>query len=358
MVSSILKARPPRAATRAIRLAAAAIAINLLMAAPDVRAEAAAATPAVSPKPLERQLEVHLSLQGDQAWQNLLQSTQATTAQDYNFGTRMRSDGVLYGDNLLDMDQKARLEIKQQYYARLGLLRLKRDNGGKLPQSAGDLQKFLESYQTRSKTCFDDYGCNQEAIERYAALNSLKQNKVEDLEAFLADPGGENPRFLYFFGYAGCPTHIHITYTLHIAGMRAFDREGKRLVPVSLDRNADSKGNDVDNKMLCERYVATVDTKNGAVFLENLYRPQPLGTTVRTINGSVERIEEELPAPAELDGWATAKLRQTRDSGSVTEKLRITLPLDHNSTVGGKFDGELSLTMSWSFKPVVTAPLK
>ncbi|GAC1633281.1 MAG: hypothetical protein NVS9B10_28470 [Nevskia sp.] len=312
--------------------------------------------PAAAPKPVERQFELRMTLTGTQRWKNELQSTEATTAQDYALSTRLRSNGFLYSDNLLDTDQQARLEIKQQYYARQGLLRLKAENGGQLPATVEDVTRLGERYRENS-LCKDDFECNNRSIERIAAITAIRSNTRQALEEFLAAPGGaDEPRYLYFFGYAGCPTRIHVSYAVHVEGRRAYDKEKKKLVPYSLERKADTPGNDVDRKTLCEKYIATVDTKTGTVYVENLFIPSPPGSSERHIDSSVEKLALDLPPPAELLNWSSAKLRENRDSGHEKVVLPLTTPLDGDRTVQGRFDGQLNLDFSWSFKPVAATP--
>lgn len=307
--------------------------------------------------PVERQFDLRLTMSGTQSWKNELQSTEATTAQDYDLSTRLRSDGFLYSDNLLDPDLSARLEIKQQYYARQGLKRLKAENGGKLPTTTEDIDKLADRYRAQGSQCRDDYECNALAVERFAAIGALKSNTPQALEEFLAAPGGgEEPRYLYFFGYAGCPVRLHISYAVEVKGQRAYDRDKKKLVPYSLSRHADTPGDAVDQKTLCEKYIATVDVKTDTVYLENAFIPSPPGTSVRRINDNVETQEIPLPPVAEMMNWVNAKLRMTKPAGSEKVQLKMTTPLDGDATVQGLFTGTLDLAMTWSFKPLGPEP--
>ncbi|MGA2841259.1 MAG: formylglycine-generating enzyme family protein [Steroidobacteraceae bacterium] len=307
---------------------------------------------------MERQMELHITVKGEQTWKNVRQHTQGTTAQDYVLSTRLRSDGVLYADNLLDPDQSTRMEIKRQYLARRGLIRLKALNGGKLPRTAEELSALSGEGQGGRPDCTRDDQCGAEAVERAAALDFLQNNSVDDLEALIAAPvSSESATWLYFFGFAGCPNHIQITSETHIAGERAYDRDRKSLVPWSLDRSASTDGNAGDRAALCQRYTATVDVRNGDVYLENPYIPSPPGTTLRSINRSIERRAEDLPVPSEVLDWTIAQLRRTRESLNISETLAANAPLDGDYTVLGHFAGELQATLTWSFKPVDGAPL-
>ena len=350
-----------RSASRLSRLmlaAALGLALPPVFAAGAPNAAPLALTPPPPPalKPIERQFDVRMTVTGTQHWKNELQTSEATTTQDYDLGTRLRSNGFLYSDNLLDTDQKARIEIKQQYYARQGLLQLKAENGGKLPATPEDVTKLTERYRDNAR-CRDDFECNGRAIERLAAINAMQANTAKELEEFLASPGNaDEPRYLYFFGYAGCPTRIHVSYAVHVEGKRAYDKEKKKLVPYSLDRKADTQGSEIDRKTLCEKYIATVDTKTGTVFLENLFIPSPPGHSERHIDSSVEKLDLDLPPPAELLDWTSARLRQNKEAGHEKIALPLTTPLDGDRTVGGLFDGTLNIDFTWSFKTVPAAP--
>lgn len=337
----------------------ASVGPTLLTKAQRKQAEAAAKTGTPPPSSsgatiatslaIERQLDVHINVQGDQTWKNLLQHTQGSTQQDYILSTRLRSDGVLYGDNLLDPNTAKRLSIKRQYLARHGLMRLKQQNGGRLPRTAEELAALT----ARQKDCGVDDRCMGESVERLAAINALQNNTVEDLEALIAAPAtGDAARWLYFFGYAGCPNRIAIRSETHISGERAYNHAKTSLVPWKLDRSANSSGNDEERKGLCQRYTVTVDIRSGDIYLENLYIPSPMGSSTLHRNKTTEQETKELPVAAEVLNWSTEQLRRTRESASFTATLPANMPFDGDSTVLGSFTGKLDVKMEWSFKPV------
>lgn len=318
----------------------------------------AAAAPPAAPKPIERVFEFRLTVDGQQHWKNGPQATEATTRQEYLVRTQLRSDGVLYSDNLLDADQDLRLEIKPQYYARKGLNALKALNGGQLPESSEAAAALAERYQKAGVTCFDSYECNNRAVERLAALNALKSNTRQELEEFLAAPGiADVPRYLYFFGYANCPISIHVKYDVQVKGIRAFDRKKEKLEPYALSRSADTTGSDDDRKTLCEKYIVTVDTLKGGVDVENLFLPSPPGTSTMSRSGLAMPTETvPLPPPFEVLNWTSEKLRSTpTDSFKAAVTLPLKAPLDGDYTVQGLFDGSAKVSFSWSFKPLAAA---
>jgi|GEM_PF-1151232 len=339
-----------------------AVGPTLLTKAQRKQAEVAAKTAASAPPSaasgnaviatslaIERQLDVHITVQGDQSWKNALQHTQGSTQQDYVLSTRLRSDGILYGDNLLDPNTAKRLSIKQQYLARHGLIRLKTQNGGRLPHTAEELAAF----NARQKDCGLDDRCIGESVERLAAITALQNNSVEDLEALIAAPAtGDAARWLYFFGYAGCPSKIRISNETHINGERAYNSGKTDLVPWILDRSAVSEGDAEDRARLCQRYTVTVDIRTGDVYLENLYIPSPQGSSVLRRNKTLIRENIALPVAAEMLVWSTDRLRRTKESASFTETLPANSPFDGDATVLGSFTGKMNVKMDWSFKPV------
>lgn len=320
---------------------------------------AASAPAPLPPKGLERVFEFRLTVDGQQSWKNGAQATEATTKQEYVVRTSLRSDGFLYSDNLLDEDQALRLEIKPQYYARRGLNALKALNGGKLPESAEAAQALAERYQKAGVFCFDSYECNNRAVERLAALNAMKANTAKELEEFLEAPGiADVPRYLYFFGYANCPISIRVKYDVQVKGTRAFDRDKKKLEPYSLSRTADTAGSEDDQKTICEKYIVTVDTLKGGVYIENLFLPSPPGTSVMSRGGQALPSDSvPLPPPFEVLNWTSEKLRATpSDSFKETLTLPLTAPLDGDYTVQGQFSGSAKVSFAWSFKPAGTTP--
>jgi hypothetical protein len=300
--------------------------------------------------PLERQLDFVVTAEGEQSWRNALQWSKSRTKQRYEISTTLRSDGRRYADNLLDTDPDRRMEIKREYLTRRGLERLKRENGGKLPKP-GQLQAFADSAQTQIMDCRGESECNLLLAERFAALAALEQNTTEELEEFLRMPANDPAaRYLYFFGYHGCPNRIQISSHSHFEGEQAFDKEKKKLVPFVMDRNANASGSEAEQKALCWRYTATVDTKSGAIFLENAFIPSPRGVTLYTAGKNTTRKDEDLPIPVQVLDWTSGVLRQAKEAGAETQVFRFTRPLDGNASVLGDFDGSLKATMTWSFK--------
>lgn len=310
-----------------------------------------------SAAPIEKQFSMVLSVVGDQTWKNELQWSKGNTEQRYEIETRLRSDGLLYAENLLEPDPQKRMGIKAEYLTLRGLRALKRENGGKLPTDPKQLEDFANNAQAAVLHCQDDQDCSNVVSERFAAIGALQQNSVEELEAYLKE--NETPvngRYLYFFGYAGCPTTLRLQYRSHVEGAQAFDKKKEKLVPFRTDRSADMPGTAEEKATVCKRYVATIDSKTGEVFLENAYIPTAVGTTTSTLGEITSRKQDSFPVPVQALDWTSAQLRRTKDNGSASQDFRFTRPMDGNATLLGVVDGTLKANLSWSFKSVATAP--
>lgn len=306
---------------------------------------------------VERQLEIRIAVDGQQTWRNGLQWSKATTTQRYELVTRLRSDGKLQGANLLDPDMNRRIAIKQEYLRRKGLEEAKRANGGTPPIPKTDEEKKQASAQVQQEmfNCKGDPDCMSSVVRRYSAIfasAAAPDGTAAGAGGALLDQPG---RYLFFFGYEGCPNHIDATQSTHIEGEEAFDRARKSLVPFTLQRDADSAGDAADRKSLCWRYTAVVDTQDQQLFLDNVYLPSPHGTSLRTVHNSPQRSEEDLPPLAEALVWTSQTLRQAAESGAASETLNMGQPLDGNSTVGGRFEGPAKVTLTWSFLPVASS---
>ncbi|MDB5986493.1 MAG: hypothetical protein JWR16_1546 [Nevskia sp.] len=340
---------PPPPATFLLPWLLVGLLSGLLLAAPL----------AVRAAELDRQLELKIDIEGQQTWKNALQSSKGSTKQHYELVTRLRTDGKLQGANLLDPDFDRRMAIKQEFLKRKGLEQAKR-NGAVMNVPHTEEEKRLASAQVQQDMykCNGDPDCMSSVVERYSAIfaqaaeDSEKPGKPNIGAQLLDQPG----RYLFFFGYDGCPNRIHAVQTTHIEGEQAFDKAKKNLVPFSLQRDADSSGNAADQKSLCRRYTIVVDTEDNKIFVENVYLPSPLGVSVSTLNGHSDRQERELPLVEELLDWLTQTLKTAKASGNASATLRLTRPFDGNASVGGLFDGAAKVTLSWSFLPVTTTP--
>lgn len=309
--------------------------------------------------PIERELSLTLSVDGSQSWRNGKQWSKSTTQQRYEISTRLVSDGRLYVDNLLDADRERRMRIKSEFYTYRGLVELKREFAGRLPSYAEVSHRVsgesAEVLQARAR-CVDAADCPSVVAERFSAITALQHNTPAELDDFIAsydEPGG---RYMVFSGSAGCANRMRLTQRSHFAGEQAYDRDKKKLQAFTLDWTADSQGNAVDQRNLCERYVAVIDTASGQLHLENAYMPLLRGKVVQVIAGVSRQSEADLPVPYEVMRWVNEHLAQAAESGRRNTTLRLTRPLDGNATVLGEFDGSAQVDLSWSFKKLVAAP--
>ncbi|WP_029920838.1 hypothetical protein [Nevskia soli] len=311
---------------------------------------------AASAAELEWQLQIELSVEGQQDWHNGQQSSKGSTSQQYSIETRLRSDGKLQGANLLDLNFDQRLAIKQEYMRRKGLEEAKQAGGGQLriPRTDAERQQVSQQAQLDMYNCRGDPDCMSAVVQRYSAVFATAPSADGEpagsaAGAALLDRAG---RYLFFFGYDGCPNRMKAALETRVEGQIAFDRAGRKLVPFTLERRGQSSGDTADRKSLCRRYTAVVDTQDHRLYLDNVYLPSAHGISLRTLHGSPQQREEDLAPLGEALEWASQILRQADESGSATGELSLKAPLDGNATVGGLFSGSGKVTMKWSFLPI------
>ncbi len=309
----------------------------------------------------DRELNIAVTIDAHQEWHYGVQWSKATSQQSYEMVTRLRSDGRLYGANLLDLDQDRRISIKREFMRRHGLEEAKRLNGGKLdiPQTPEEKQKASEKVQEDLEKCNGDPDCMTEVVERASALFAQmedstdgKGGKGKDIGAVLLDQPG---RYLFFFPFKGCPSRVHVTQNTRIEGAKAYDKAKKNLVPFVTTRQADYTGDNHDRTYLCSNFTGVVDTQNQDIYIDNVYVPTPKGRTSRVMGGSTFTEDGNLPLVTEVLGWITANVRHSKDHGDVTADIHIGMPIDADSTVGGAFDGVAKVHMKWTFQPVAPA---
>lgn len=291
--------------------------------------------------PMDRKLEITVTLEGKQDWRNVLQWSKATTTQRYEFATGLRSEGNLEGANLLDMDQDRRLAIKTEYLRRKGAAKLKASG---IDPNSPDLQGQISTrMQKDSFACKGDAVCMSETAGKYAELMAAA---VEPDNSAIFE--GE-PRYLFFFGYPGCPNRIRAVNKTHVAGETAYGRNKDHIFPYVLDLNGDSTGSARDQASMCSYYTVVIDTKDQKMFVENVYIPASHGKSVRTEFEKTQTQDTELPIAEPLQGWINRTLRETSLSGSTSTTLNLNMPLDGNSTVLGDFTGEGKATLKWAW---------
>lgn len=311
----------------------------------------------VAPPPVlaaaqERDFEVHITIHGQQTWVKPPQHAIGATEQEVTLRTRLRSDGVLYADNLLDADPSTRFAIKQRYYARQGLLQIMAEHGGRLPSQPEEIHRLADQVEAGLSGCMATAQCASEIVYRSAAVEALRESTPRDIDALVGAPGNAGgARWAYYFGYSGCPSSIHITNHTHLVGERSIFKGGSRMVPWEVDRFANSQGSQEDLQQLCQRYVASVDVQTGDVYIENLYIPSVPGVTIRSRSGKQKRVDDNLSVPSGVLAWAGERLRKTRETAEYDDNLAASAPFDEDYTILGRFEGEISVKLEWSFKP-------
>ena len=201
-------------------------------AAPAVHVEAAsrggrgnAPVAAVAPPPVlaaaqERDFVVHITIHGRQTWQKPPQHAVGVTEQEVTLRTRLRSDGGLYADNLLDADPTTRFAIKQRYYARQGLLQITAENGGKLPSQPEEIQRLADQVEAGLSDCMANSQCAPEIVYRSAAVEALRNDTLRDIQELVRPPGNGAAALRVFRVPEQYPRHQS-----HACHRRAFDTQ-------------------------------------------------------------------------------------------------------------------------------------
>lgn len=291
--------------------------------------------------PVDRRLDISVSLQGQQDWRNALQWSKATTTQRYEYSTTLRSDGALEGANLLDMDLNTRLAIKTEYLRRKGAEKLKASGlDPQSPQLQSDISRRL---QGETLACKGDPVCLNQTNARYAEIMAAAVQPPQP-ELFEGEP-----RYQFFFGYPGCANRIHAVHDYQATGETAYGRAKDKIFPYALSMKGDTTGNASDQASMCTYFTVVLDTLEQKMFVENVYIPVPRGKVVRTEFEKTSTTEADLPAPEPLQGWMNSLLRHAPLSGTASASLPLNLPLDGNSTVLGDFTGAAQVSMKWSF---------
>lgn len=295
--------------------------------------------------PVDRKLDIVITVEGQQDWRNELQWSKATTTQRYEISTTLRSDGTLEGANLLDLDTDRRLAIKTEYLRRQGVALLKAQG---LDPASPELQRSLSSgMQKESFACAGEAVCMSKVYAKYSTLMAAA---MEPDNSALFEQGDK--KYLFFSGYSGCVNRIRSVLTTHTEGETGIGRDKDRIYPYKLDLQGDYDGSAADRQSLCTRFTVTLDTQLKKLYVENIPIPSSRGKSMRTEFGKTVTTEADLAPFADLQGWANALLRETTMDGKASATLPMTLPLDGNSTVLGNFTGLAKVSLQWSWSPV------
>jgi hypothetical protein len=296
---------------------------------------------ALSAAPLDRTLSVSIALEGTQDWKNALQWSKATTTQSYDFSTTLRSDGKLYGANLLEPDTERRMAIKSEYLRQQGTLKLRAM--GIDPKSPTLMQELSNKAQKASFDCKGDPVCMGNTGTRFAELMAAA---VEPDNSHLFEG---TPRYRFFFGYPGCSNTIRAVNRYDASGETAYGRNKDKISPYALRYEGDFAGSEQERTALCTFFTVVHDTVEDKLFVENTLIPESRGRITRTEFGRTSNSEGSLPIPAPLQGWVNQTLRHAPTSGQAQDTLALNLPLDGNSTVLGTFTGEARTRLKWSW---------
>lgn len=314
---------------RARRRAAAVASVALLLAS----------TGAAVAAPVERRFEVRIDLTGEQDWKNKMQWYKAETTQEYHFSTTLKSDGKLHAANILNPDRDQRLPIKTEYYRQKGIRLLKQlgiDASG--PGFQRDLSRKMQS---ETLACKGDHVCTNRVNEKFSTMMAAA---MAPDNSFLFEGEG---RYRYFEGFADCQNRIHAKVKTHWEGEMASNKEKDNLEPFSQSHSGDFKGTTTDRESLCTLFVIVEDVPEKKMYVENVYIPGAQGSMTHTKFGKTSTRQGELPLPGPLQEWINQTLGHAEYVGSEKAALKLTLPLDGNSNILGKFTGTANTALEW-----------
>ncbi len=291
----------------------------------------------------DRTLKVDITIDGAQDWKNGIQWAKVKSSQRYEISTALRSDGKLYGANLLALDRDERLAIKSEFLRQKGQKMIAQSG---LDPDSPDLQRQISSrMQKEMFDCKGDSTCMGQTSNKWAMIMAAA---VEPDNSALFD---HEPRYRFYFGYPGCKNTIRARNVIEAEGETGYGREVDEVQPFALKMSGDSNGTEQEQAGLCEFFTVVVDTIDDKMYVENVNIPSARGTSVRTEFGKTESRELEIPVAAPLQEFVNTNMRgPVALSGSAQDELSLNLPLDGNSTVLGHFVGTGKAAVEWSFE--------
>lgn len=338
---------------RAIRRGLAQLRRSLLRGSVGA-ALCAAAVSAGAQAPVERELKLLVTVEATQDWKKNdpqypgEQWSKAVASQRWELRTRLRSDGVLQAQDLLDPDLDTRMWAKTAHLARQAKKMLDRPGQHfQLPRTEAEKAAFMRQLQQRSIACQGDMVCRRDLTMESAAIMAAIQNPE------LLEPDSEPGRFLYFLPFARCAEQSRVQLSLAIEGVR-YNKSSDKLVPFKEVREADTVNASDDGLALCEHFVATVDTQDPERRMrqETIFIPRPVGTTRYTESGHTSTTPEPQPLIGAALDWVNLELRHAPLSGTRQATLPLPLSLNGNSTWLGQWTGSAKVTLQWSFDEV------
>ena len=293
-------------------------------------------------QPEVRTFKMNVTLDGKQNWKKEPQFYDATSQQSFQLSTQLQSNGKLYAPNLLHTDTNTRLAIKTEYLRMQGLKKI--EAAGIDPNSPSLQQDLSRGMQKASFDCKGDIVCMGRVNNHYAMMMAAA---VEPDNSQLFE--GE-PRYLYFEPFSGCENSIQASIRIDAEGETTYgDKE--ETWPFTQTMEGSTQGNKNEQESLCDFFLVVVDTLDDKMFVENVYFPGMKGKVQRTEFEKTHSLDEEIPMAAGLQDWVNQTLRgPVALEGQDSAKLSLTLPLDGDATVLGKFTGVGKTELEWSFK--------
>lgn len=305
-------------------------------------------------------MTVEVKVEGTQTWKDAQDYGTNKVSEYYRIVTHVKSDGEMdsvntkapdYADNMMAKANAVQRKV-QQAQGR---------PAAPVPKTQEEYlasQKALgEQVQKAQAACKGDMNCLMKLAQQYAQQSAAiaypvqAQPGVSD-ESLLSDPAPEDYRYLNYFGYEGCPTDIQIKIDNSGSGATA-DVQG--MVPFTVKMQADTRGTDLDRKMMCLSRTMVYDTRERKIYTDGFGVPAIRGLYLYTEAGrrEVREPNEEFSGNKEALEWVSQQLRAAPASGALT--TRIAAPgraLAGTATAGAKFSGELLVTLNWKFEPL------
>lgn len=306
-------------------------------------------------------MQVEVNVEGTQTWKDVQDYGTTKVSEHYRIVTHVKSDGEADSVNTKAPDYAEKMMAQATAVQR----RVQQVQGRPAAPVPKTQQEYLASQQALGEqvqkaqaACKGDMNCLVQLAQRYAQQSAAiaypvpTQMGVSD-ETLLSDPMPEDYRYLSYFGYEGCPTEIQARIDNSGSGAMA-DVQG--MVPFTYKMQAETRGTDLDRKMMCLSRNTVYDTRERKIYTDGFGVPVIRGLYLYTEAGR-ERVrdpDEEFSGNAEALDWVSRQLRTAPASGTLTTRLPAPArALVGTATAGAKFSGELQVTLTWKFEPIV-----
>lgn len=295
-------------------------------------------------------MTVEVKVAGTQTWKDAQDYGNTKVSEYYRIVTHVKSDGEADSVNTKDPAYSEKMMAKANAVQR----KVQQAQG----RPAAPVPKTQEEYLASQKAqaaCKGDMNCLMKLAQQYAQQSAAIAYPVspssESDESLLSDPAPEDYRYLNFYGYDGCPTDIQIKIDNNGSGAMA-DVQG--MVPYTIKMQADTRGTDLDRKMMCLSRTTVYDTRERKIYTDGFGVPAIRGLYLYTEAGrrEVREPNEEFSGNKEALEWVSRQLRIAPASGTLTTHLPAPpRALAGTATAGAKFSGELLVTLTWKFEP-------